>query len=147
MVFQIYLSHNKNLLPTKLPDNVEQVSGLKSVSGSCVTLNDGSTLTIDDVIFCTGYKYSFDFLSPEYVQVVDGMVKPLYRQLVNINFPDSLFFVGVNFLHYFSGFAVCDRQAQSVARILEGSIKMPSKEEMLAESESGVRTRPKGSKE
>ena len=120
------------------------MSGLKSVSGSCVTLNDGSTLTIDDVIFCTGYKYTFDFLSSEYVQVEGDVVKPLYRQTVSINYPDSLFFVGINYLFYFAGLVYCDRQAQIITKILNGDLKTPSKEEMLAETEAELSSRPSG---
>ena len=132
------MSHNKPRLQTKLPNNVEQVSGLKSVSGSCVTLNDGSTLTIDDVIFCTGYKYTFDFLSSEYVQVEGDVVKPFYRQTVSINYPGSLFFVGINFLFSFACLTFVDRQAQCVAKLLSGEVSLPSHEEMRKDSEAEV---------
>ena len=117
------------------------MSGLKSVSGSCVTLNDGSTLTIDDVIFCTGYKYTFDFLSSEYVQVEGDVVKPLYRQLVSINYPDSLFFVGLNFLYRFACLTFVDREAQIVKKLLNGDLQLPSIDEMKAESEAELAER------
>ena len=115
---------------TVLPSNVEQVSGLKLVNGNCATLNDDTTRSIDDVIFCTGYRYKFDFLPPEVVQVEDKVVKPLYRQMVNINYPDSLFFLGINFVYSVASFFQCHRQALCICKILSGEITLPKKDVM-----------------
>ena len=127
-----------------LPSNVEQVSGLKSVNGNCATLNDDTTCSIDDVIFCTGYKYTFDFLAPEVVQVEGGVIKPLYRQMVNINYPDSLFFLGINFVYTLASPAQCHRQAICICKILSGEIVLPEKEVMEAEFRADVAKMPAG---
>ena len=141
---QVYLSHNKPRLGTVLPSNVEQVSGLKSVKGNCATLNDDTTCSIDDVIFCTGYKYKFDFLPPDVVQVEDKLVKPLYRQMVNINYPDSLFFLGMNFAYIIGVLSQCHRQALCISKILSGEIVLPEKEIMEAEFRADVAKMPAG---
>ena len=127
------MSHNEPTLETVLPSNVEQVSGLKSVSGNCATLNDDTTRSIDDVIFCTGYKYQFDFLPPEIIRYEGGVCRPLYRQMININHPDSLFFVGVNCIYKIASLTLWDRQAMCISKVLSGEIVLPAKEVMEAE--------------
>ena len=68
-------------------------------------------------------------------------MKPLYRQLVSINYPDSLFFVGLNFLYRFACLTFVDREAQIVKKLLNGDLQLPSIDEMKVESEAELAER------
>ncbi|XP_018577355.1 flavin-containing monooxygenase FMO GS-OX-like 4 isoform X3 [Anoplophora glabripennis] len=62
-----------------------------------VVFEGNSEENIDDIIFCTGYIYSYPFLSPNCgIQVEDNWVKYLYKQIININHP-TMAFIGVPF--------------------------------------------------
>ena len=62
----MYLSHNlAEKVPSKFPENFEQVSGVKSLkSGTKNTfiLRDGSEVEADAILYCTGV-YDFFLLS------------------------------------------------------------------------------------
>ena len=61
---KVYLSHNLPKKPTRLPDNMTQVGGIKCCVGpSSFSLTDGGTVSdVDTILFCTGYEYYFPFL-------------------------------------------------------------------------------------
>ncbi|MED7820092.1 MULTISPECIES: NAD(P)-binding domain-containing protein [unclassified Francisella] len=58
-----------------------------------VTTNQNN-IEIDEVIFCTGYKYDFPFLSQDIVSTKDNVVEPLYNQLLHEKYL-NLAFVGL----------------------------------------------------
>ena len=58
-----------------------------------VTANQNS-IEIDEVIFCTGYKYDFPFLSQDIVSTKGNIVEPLYNQLLHEKYL-NLAFVGL----------------------------------------------------
>ena len=143
--FQVYLSHNKDPLKSKFPSNVEQVPGLKSLSGSCAILNDDTTRSIDDVIFCTGYHYKFDFLPSDCATVSvddDEVVSPLYRHLISIEHPESLFFIGIP--KTICPFPFFHSQMRAIAAILQRHIQLPAKDVMRAEAERELKERMRG---
>ena len=58
--FQVYISHKKSRLVSRLPDNVEQKPGIESLDGpSQITFLDGSSVHADSLMFCTGYHYDY----------------------------------------------------------------------------------------
>ena len=127
-------------MPSNFPSNVEQVPGLTSISGSVATFNDGSTRPIDDVIFCTGYHYRFDFLPPGSVRVDDDeVVSPLYKHMISINHPQSLFFIGIP--KTICPFPIFDMQMRVIAGILQRRITLPPRDVMLAEEQSELQER------
>ena len=59
----VYLSHKGNV-PSKLPDNVKQQRPISFVSADrTVHFDDGQQRKVDAILLCTGYEFSFPFLS------------------------------------------------------------------------------------
>lgn len=91
---------------------------------------DGSILTdIDAVLFCTGYFYSFPFLSSLEPQLISTgeRVQHLYHHLF-YTFHPSLAFIGLP--SKIIPFRTCEGQAAVVARVLSGRLDLPTTQEM-----------------
>ncbi|CAI2311294.1 unnamed protein product [Caenorhabditis sp. 36 PRJEB53466] len=81
-----------------LPSTVLQVAThVKSVDVSGVTTSEGDHFEADVIIVCTGYVFKFPFLDSSLVQLKhnDLMVSPLYEHLCHVEYPSSLFFIGL----------------------------------------------------
>ncbi|KAJ8923996.1 hypothetical protein NQ315_006772 [Exocentrus adspersus] len=95
-----------------------------------VGFKDGSEATIDDVILCTGYLYSYPFLSPKCdIQVDNNWVKYLYKQIVNINH-QTMAFIGIPFR--VTPFPMFGIQVRFFLKFLKGQ-PVVSKDQMLEE--------------
>ena len=124
------MSHNRDFLQTKLPENVFQSVGIDRVDGSAVVLKDGSVVEPDTVMFCTGYRFAFPFFSDDDAIVsIDEheIITPLYKHLVNIKYP-SLFFVGI--VNKICPFPLFDCQIKLITRVLSGDISLPTDDVM-----------------
>ncbi|XP_058808102.1 flavin-containing monooxygenase 5-like isoform X2 [Phymastichus coffea] len=85
---KIYLSSRHERLASKLPSNIEQVPGIIKVSGDEMIMSNGSSITADSILFCTGYAYDFPFLEDSCgIGVSRGHVFPLYKQMINAEHP------------------------------------------------------------
>lgn len=62
LAFQVYLSHNKDPVPSRLPDNVHQVKGIKEASADGFVFLDGTTVRANALIFATGNSGSSVFV-------------------------------------------------------------------------------------
>ncbi|RZC35802.1 senecionine N-oxygenase, partial [Asbolus verrucosus] len=127
---RVYLSHkSKKALP--VPDDLHQKPVVARLDGNRAIFEDGSVEEIDDILFCTGYNYSFPFLSGKCgVKVDDNHVHPLYKQLISIENP-TLALIGLPFT--VCPFPLFDIQVRFFLSTLSGHFKLPSKEEMLRE--------------
>lgn len=100
---------------------------------------------IDAVIYCTGYLYSFPFMSlpiNEDALVTHGKrVCGLYKQLFHISHPTLAFPL---LAQKVLPFPVSEFQAAAVARFWSGRISLPSKEDMWLELEKEVETKGDG---
>lgn len=86
---------------------------------------------VDAVVFCTGYYYSFPFLSslrPSLV-VSGERVERTYNHVFYTDHP-SMAFVGLPYK--IIPFPTCEGQAAVVARIWSGRLQLPSKSDMKA---------------
>ena len=128
----VYLSHNNPGLPTVLPNNVHQVSGVNSCQGeSNFKLNDGSEILATVILLATGYHYSFPFLSDDCgVNVTTRRVSPLFKHLININHP-SMCFIGIPI--QICPFPQFDLQIRYFVKIITGQLQALSAENMLAD--------------
>ena len=132
---KIYLSYSQSMIQNcKMGDNIEHVPLVQSVSSDgMVHFTGGTTRKADAILLCTGYKYSFPFLSTECGVTVDTMgkrVNSLYKDVFHTTFT-SLCFVGITDL--ISAFPVLALQARAVASVLGGKVLLPSREEMEAD--------------
>ncbi|XP_011159541.2 flavin-containing monooxygenase FMO GS-OX4 isoform X1 [Solenopsis invicta] len=131
---KIYLSHNlPEQFDSKMSNNVEQRPGVASVQGNVFTFLDGSTAEVDDFIFCTGYKFTYPFMSAKVeIRTDDDHVEPIYKHLVHMDYT-SLFFMGLPALVI--PFPMFHIQAQYILAILEDRVKLPSSQQMREEFE------------
>ncbi|XP_048505798.1 flavin-containing monooxygenase FMO GS-OX5-like [Athalia rosae] len=130
----VYLSHNTPRLVSELPVNMTEKLGVSGIEGRRIIFKDGSSVTADVFIYCTGYKYSFPFLHESCgVSVDENYVYPLYRHLINAEHP-TMCFVGIPALVV--AFAMFDVQVRYFLATLKGVATLPSRETMLEDSVS-----------
>ncbi|XP_018359527.1 PREDICTED: flavin-containing monooxygenase FMO GS-OX-like 6 isoform X2 [Trachymyrmex cornetzi] len=131
---KVYLSHNlPEQLNSKISSNLEQKPGVESIQGNIFTFRDSSTVEVDDFIFCTGYKFTYPFMSAKVeIRTDDDHVEPIYKHLVHMDYT-NLFFMGLPALVI--PFPMFHIQAQYILGILEDRIKLPSAQQMREEYE------------
>ncbi|XP_046997197.1 senecionine N-oxygenase-like [Schistocerca americana] len=141
---QVIISyHPETAQKGQFPDNVIEKPTLVSLSEYAATFEDGTSAEIDDVCYCTGYRYRFPFLTPECgVTVEDKHVRPLYHQVVHIDRP-TMAFIGVPY--YACPCMLFDAQAQFWVAVLDGRCRLPDPATMrLQELEDVERRRSQG---
>lgn len=113
---------------------------MEEVTSTGAVFIDGSDCEVDAILYCTGFKYSFPFLSTDCGIYVEGekYVRDLFKQTINIRRP-TMAFIGLNFLvaaqmHF-------DLQSQFVAKVWATGRQLPSKEEMLKDTEEDLQMR------
>ncbi|WOH10420.1 hypothetical protein DCAR_0729889 [Daucus carota subsp. sativus] len=95
-----------------------------------VVFVDGSCLTADTIIYCTGYRYTLPFLdSKGIITVDDGRVGPLYEHTFPPSLAPSLSFIGIP--KKIIGFPFFESQAKWIAQLLSGKITLPSRDDMM----------------
>ena len=106
---------------------VKPKPNIERLEGDRVRFADGSVEEIDRIVYCTGYKITFPFLSEELVSTRDNRV-PLYRRVVHPDRP-GLYFIGL--LQPLGAIMpLAEAQCEWVADLLEGSVALPSAREM-----------------
>ena len=135
----MYLCHDKPRVESLLPPNVHQRQGIESVAGGVLTLKDGQEVSPDCMMLCTGYQFDFPFLTPGcQVHIEDERITPLYKHIVHTVFP-TLSFIGITkIICPFQQFNV---QLQFAVSALDGSLRLPPREEMDADTEADYRQR------
>ncbi|XP_069107793.1 senecionine N-oxygenase-like isoform X2 [Argopecten irradians] len=126
---QIFLSHNKDKLNSVLPANIIEKPGIKRMSMDSVVFLDDTEEEVDDLIFCTGYVYSFPFLSDDVIHASRTKVTPLYKHVVNVRHP-NLFFIGI--LEAVAYFIMAHVLSKVAVVVLDDLGSLPSEMEMQA---------------
>ena len=97
-----------------------------------IVLRDGDTLTVDRVVFGTGWKSDFGYLPDEAVEVLgaedDGFY--LYRHMLHPDLPNLVF---VGRAATFASVLTYSLQARWLAEAIAGRIALPGRIAMLAE--------------
>lgn len=95
---RVSLSHHQHPEPkTVFASNVDMRPDVKRLTETGAVFIDGSQQTYTVILYCTGYKYTFPFLSIDCgISVEDNYVKPLYKHCININHP-TMALIGVPF--------------------------------------------------
>ncbi|XP_047360681.1 flavin-containing monooxygenase FMO GS-OX5 isoform X4 [Vespa velutina] len=137
---RVILSHHlKESILTRFPDNVIQKTDVVELTEHDAAFQDGSKETIDVIFYCTGYKYSFPFLSEKCgIRVDSNMVTPLWKHLVSIENP-TLAIVGLPF--YVCAFSMFDLQIRFLLRFWHGDKSFPEKAMMLREESEELERR------
>jgi hypothetical protein len=100
---------------------------LTRIDGSEVQFADGSSETIDTIVWCTGYRITFPFLDPALLGTAGNQVS-LYRRVVH---PErtGLYFIGL-VQPLGAIMPIAERQAEWIADLLEGSAALPPPDRM-----------------
>ncbi|XP_077982382.1 uncharacterized protein LOC144437333 [Glandiceps talaboti] len=125
---QVILSSRKEPLQSPLPDNVTQMCNIDRLTSNEVIFVNGDRVQTDVLMFCTGYYYTFPFLTPECnVKVNDGRVTPLYKHVIHTEYP-NLAFIGI--CHIICPFPQFNSQVKFSIAAIDGSMELPNQEDM-----------------
>ncbi|XP_058809726.1 uncharacterized protein LOC131674927 [Phymastichus coffea] len=131
-VKKIYLSSRHEKRNSKLPSNIEQVPNVIEANGNELIMSNGSTITSDAFIFCTGYLPEFPFLDENCgIRVEANHVIPLYKQMINAEHP-SMAVIGLPTAD--SIFLMPYVQSQFFVALLQGRVKLPTHHEMIKDA-------------
>uniref|UniRef100_A0A1I8P925 Flavin-containing monooxygenase n=1 Tax=Stomoxys calcitrans TaxID=35570 RepID=A0A1I8P925_STOCA len=127
---RVFLSHHLKEAPrTDFMPRVTQKPDVQRFTESGAIFKDGSQETFSFVIFCTGYQYSFPFLSTDCgIFVANNHVQPLYKHTININFP-TMAIIGLPFMVLPT--QCFDLQVRFVLKFFSNEQKLPTQEEMM----------------
>jgi dimethylaniline monooxygenase (N-oxide forming) len=100
---------------------------LERIDGARVQFADGTSETIDTIVWCTGYRITFPFLDDSLVGTAGNRVS-LYRRVVH---PEraGLYFLGL-VQPLGAIMPIAERQAEWIADLLEGHAALPPPERM-----------------
>jgi Flavin-binding monooxygenase-like len=103
---------------------------IAALEGDHVQFADGSREPIDVLICATGYHIRFPFLDPDVIDPHDNEVG-LYKMVVHPDYP-GLHFIGL-VQPWGAIMLLAERQSQWVADVLQGTVALPPRAEMLAD--------------
>lgn len=142
---KVYRSINSaSRMPYAEDPRITDVPKISSFNASTreIHLTDGSTLSdIDDILYCTGYLYSFPYLrsytsGPDAVYTSKGSrLYRIYKQIFYI--PDPTL-VMINMTKFTIPFPLAETQSAVVAGVFSGRLSLPSDEEMRASEQKEV---------
>lgn len=130
---QVFWSHHlKNRVDVK-DENIIQKPDVQRFTEDGVIFKDGSSETITTIFYCTGYEFTFPFLSIDSnLSSYENYIQPLYKHCININRP-SLAIIGIIFNN--CPFQTFDLQVRFCLKFLTGGKSLPSREDMLKDTE------------
>ncbi|WP_285730633.1 NAD(P)-binding domain-containing protein [Nocardiopsis sp. ATB16-24] len=109
--------------------------------GQEVVFTDGSRVEADLVVFCTGYKISFPFFDPDFLDPSGDNEIRLYKRMFHTSTP-GLYFVGL-IQPLGAIMPIAERQAELIADHLQGVYRLPSASEMEREIDAHRRHQAK----
>ncbi|XP_049542499.1 senecionine N-oxygenase-like [Anopheles darlingi] len=130
VVNSITISH-RSAIPLNFPaeKNIVQRAVVTDLTHDGAYFADGTAGTYSVVLFCTGYRFSFPFLSVDCgLTVKDRSIEPLYKHCININQP-TMAIIGSPFPAFAT--LMMDLQARFCVQLFSQQKTLPSKEEML----------------
>lgn len=135
----IYAQHYPYDGTDQFPGNLRLVADVKELTEEGVLLLDGEKYAVDAIIYCTGFYYSYPFLTIESgVHVDENCVEPLFKQVININYP-TMAFIGLNY--HLCIQLVIDLQARFCVKLWTTNRQLPEKKDMLEESKRDLELR------
>jgi Flavin-binding monooxygenase-like len=118
---------SSELLPAVRRGDVVVKPAIDRLSGVCARFVDGSDERLDHIVYATGYRINFPYLSSLMVSA-DGRDLPLYRRIVRPGLP-GLYFAG--FVDAPGGLLpVVETQGQWIAAAITGQLHLPPPERM-----------------
>jgi dimethylaniline monooxygenase (N-oxide forming) len=127
-------SHHLEKLPvTHFGDNVNQKPDIKEISKAGVLFVDESFSEYTAIVYCTGYKYTFPFLSVDCgISTYGNHARPLFKHCLNINKP-TMGIIGLP--NFICPNQMMDLQVRFCLTFMTGRKDLPTREEMLKDTE------------
>ena len=126
------------LVPCLEDGSILSVAGIKRIlSNTRVELQDGTSVDVDVIIWCTGYKCDFSMIDAQFdptchpkpwLDAPGSNGKPLFRlyhNIFSVKKPDSLAFLG-NVHITLSGFQIFDMASMALAQVWAEKSLLPS---------------------
>ena len=136
----VYISSRGKPIQSKLPANIiclPEIERIEPDGGIC--FKNGCKNYFDAILFCTGYEYKFPFLGEDSGIVVQpGRVCTLYKQTFNYVHP-SMAVIGINVR--IVPFPLFDLQIRWILSVWSGEKSLPTKDEMVRDTEDWYRKR------
>ncbi|HEV7907536.1 MAG TPA: NAD(P)-binding domain-containing protein [Pseudonocardiaceae bacterium] len=104
---------------------------IAALEGNRVRFVDGTSVEADLVVYCTGYKISFPFFDPAFLDVSADNEIELYQHLFHPDIP-GLYFIGL-VQPLGAIMPIAERQSELVAAHLRGDYHLPGRAEMHRE--------------
>jgi cation diffusion facilitator CzcD-associated flavoprotein CzcO len=103
---------------------------LEELQGDRVRFKDGSTESVDVIVWCTGYKVTFPFFDEDFISAPDNDL-PLFRRVFKPGI-DNVFFIGL--LQPLGAIMpLAEAQGRWIAAYLRGEYHLPSLDRMEAD--------------
>jgi flavin-binding monooxygenase-like protein len=118
---------SSDLLPRIGHGRIKVKPNIERIDGATVHFVDGTSAAIDTIVWCTGYRISFPFLSSEVVDATDNHIA-LYRRVVHPDRP-GLYFIGL-VQPLGAIMPIAELQSEWIADVLEGKVPLPDAEDM-----------------
>jgi len=109
---------------------IEVRPGIQSIAGQEVRFVDGTADTFDSIIAATGYVTEYPYLPPSSLPL-SGTRPALYNRVVHPLWP-GLFFIGLFDVSGGSNIRMMDDQAEYIAAIASGTMRLPDRGAMQA---------------
>lgn len=125
----------------KFPDNMTLRPDVEEMTERGAIFKDQTTCEVDEILFATGFQYSFPFLSTDCgIYVEDNHIQPLYKQTINIRRTSMAILGTVSFVTFHMQ---VDLQCRFALKMWAEGSKFPGAEEMLKDSEEEMEKRLK----
>jgi len=137
---------SSDLLPRLGHGDIQVKPNITRFEGTELVFEDGSREAVDVVVYCTGYKISFPFLSADVISAPENQIA-LYRRVVSPEHP-GLYFIGL-VQPLGAIMPIAEAQAEWIADILEGKVALPSPtrmREVIEREQARMRSRYVASK-
>jgi dimethylaniline monooxygenase (N-oxide forming) len=121
---------SSDLLPRIGHGRIKVKPNIERIDGGTVHFVDGTSTEIDTIVWCTGYRITFPFLSTEVIETEDNHV-PLFRRVVHPERP-GLYFIGL-VQPLGAIMPIAELQSEWIADVLEGKAALPDPAQMRAE--------------
>lgn len=106
---------------------IEMKPAVERLTPRGVLLADGTELELDAIVYCTGFEIRFPFFDESMISYRRDKFRN-YGLMVNLDYP-NLFFIGLfNPLGTYA--PIAERQARWAARLISGSLRVPSRAKM-----------------
>lgn len=132
---------SNHLVPPKVikEQNLVQKVDVQELTADGAIFVDGSIESFDEVVYCTGYEFSFPFLSVDCgLLSEESYLQPLYKHCLSINSP-SMGIIGLPV--YVCPFQLFDLQIRFCLTFMTEQKELPANGDMLEDMERDMNAR------